>query len=85
MVQAVSDIELIKMYRVYDKFFIKAKLKNKNKWYEYDRDICVFKEIKYLEYKNFTYKYTGEEIQNRKLMLEIEDFIELCYDRIFSY
>lgn len=78
-------MELIKTYRVYDKFFIKTNDNGVNKWYEYDRDRCIFKEIKYIEYKNFAYKYTGKEMYNNLFMLEIEDFIELCYDRIFSY
>lgn len=78
-------MELIKTYRVYDKFFIKTNENGVNKWYEYDRDRCIFKEIKYIEYKNFAYKYTGKEMYNNLSMLEIEDFIELCYDRIFSY
>lgn len=78
-------MELIKTYRVYDKFFIKTNENGVNKRYEYDRDRCIFKEIKYIEYKNFAYKYTGKEMYNNLFMLEIEDFIELCYDRIFSY
>ena len=78
-------MELIKTYRVYDKFFIKTNENGVNKWYKYDRDRRIFKEIKYIEYKNFAYKYTGKEMYNNLFMLEIEDFIELCYDRIFSY
>lgn len=78
-------MELIKTYRVYDKFFIKTNENGVNKWYEYDIDRRIFKEIKYIEYKNFAYKYTGKEMYNNLFMLEIEDFIELCYDRIFSY
>lgn len=85
MDQVESKVEIIKYYTALNSFFMKAKVDGTTKWYIYDEDKRLLRGIKYIEYKTFTYEYTGEIISDRPTILEMEDYVDFCYDRLFSY
>lgn len=85
MDQVESKVEIIKYYTALNSFFMKAKVDGTTKWYIYDEYKRLLRGIKYTDYETFTYKYTGEVINNRNVILEMEDFVDLWYDKLFSY
>lgn len=55
---------ILKKWISNEKIFIKTRYNNKNQFWIYNDKLEIFQEIKYIDFQNWTYKKTGNEINH---------------------